>query len=203
MSTVASTLGEFIAAWNAGERPRARDYLARVPSADREALADQIESFLMLAPEPEYGEAAWADITSPASVRAAAAAAMEPEPWPSLLPRLRARAGLTIAQVAERLGVEPQRRAKAERRLAEMEGGELDPSRPSRTLLERLSTILGVSAAALDWRGEPFGEASVAPALLRATSPVAPGQAIDLLADGLLTDDEWDEVDELFLGGRE
>lgn len=203
MSDVARTLGEFIAAWNAGEGPRARDYLGRVPPGDREELADQIETFLMLAPEPDYEPAAWAELTSHPSVARAASAAMEPEPWPALLPRLRERAGLSLAQVAERLGVGPALRAKAERRLADMERGELDPSSPSRTLLERLGEVLGVPAAVLDWRGDAGGGPAAAPALLRAGSPQPSRQTVEVLADALLTDGDWDEVDELFLGGRE
>src|SRR5215212_349349 len=149
MTDVAHILGEFIAAWNAGQRPRLDAYLDRVPAEDQDELADQIQTFLMIAPEPDYDEKSWAEMSSHPSVAHVAAASMEPEPWPSLLPRLRARVGLTIAQVVENLKVSGDR-AKAERLLAQMESGELDPRRPSRTLLERLGRILGVSAQTLD-----------------------------------------------------
>ena len=39
-------LSDFIDAWNAGGRPRVRDYLARVPEAERDALADEISTWL-------------------------------------------------------------------------------------------------------------------------------------------------------------
>src|SRR3954451_18091687 len=124
MTTVAHVLGEFIAAWNAGERPRLPDYLARVPPAERDDLAAQIETFLLLAPEPTHPESAWREMLGAPSVAGVAAAAFgEPEPWPSLLPRLRRRAALSWPQVAERLGF--QDRTKAATRLAQMERGEL------------------------------------------------------------------------------
>lgn len=202
MTDVAHTLGEFIAAWNAGERPRLPDYLERVPITDREDLADQIEAFLLFAPEPEYSAETWQSMVSdPAVVAAGEASFAAPEPWPSLLPRLRERAGLSWAQVAERLGVSDS--AKAERRLADMETGKLDSTRPTRRLLERLGDVLGVSADALDWRGGGMGRSSVVGAY-RSASPSPAEQRLDHLADALLSDDEgWDDVDELFLGGRE
>ena len=202
MSDVAQILGEFIAAWNAGQRPRLARYLERVPPEQRDELGEQIETFLLLAPEPAYDERTWAEMTADRTVASVAEASMTPEPWPSLLPRLRERAGLSIAAVAERLGVGPPLRDKAELRLEQMESGTVDPRRVSRPLLERLGTILGVPASALDWRGG--GPAASAAALYRGTAGSPEAQRLDLLADALLSDaDEWDEVDELFLGGRE
>jgi transcriptional regulator with XRE-family HTH domain len=202
MSDVAHILGEFIAAWNSGQRPRLGSYLERVPSADRDELGEQIETFLLLAPEPEYDERTWDEMTAHPSVASVAAASMAPEPWPSLLPRLRERAGLTVTQLAGRLGLAAGQRSKAARMLEQMEAGELDPRRPSRPLIERLGAILGVSPSTLDWRGG--GPVAPAPALYRSTTDSPAAERLDLLADALLTDaDEWDEVDELFLGGRE
>ena len=206
MTDVAHILGEFIAAWNAGERPRAADYLERVPPAERDDLADQIRTFMLIAPEPEYSEAAWAEMTAHPSVAAAAAAAFEaePEPWPSLLPRLRERAGLSVRQVADRLGFGD--RDKAAARLEQMERGELDARRPTRGLLERLAGVLGVDPDALDWRGVPGLGAPAAPAAaLRADDPDEEArEQLDLVAEMLLSDDqELDEVDREFLGGRE
>jgi transcriptional regulator with XRE-family HTH domain len=201
MSDVATVLGEFVAAWSAGERPRPASYLERVAPAERDELGEQIETFLLLAPEPMYPEAAWGEMTADPGVTAIAAAAMVPEPWPSLLPRLRQRAGLTLAQVAGRLGLPAEQQRKAERLLHRMEAGRLDPRRPTRTLLQRLADVFGVAPAALDWRGSrPAAPA----ALYRAAGDTPPRRRLDLLAEGLLTEaDAWDEVDELFLGGRE
>jgi transcriptional regulator with XRE-family HTH domain len=201
MSQLAEILSQFIAAWNAGERPRVDAFLGRVSPAERDELADQIETFLMLAPEPEYDEETWAAMLADPVAGGIAATPMGAEPWPSLLPRLRARAGLTIADVADRLGIRQEQTPKAIRLLEQMEAGGLDPKRPSRSLLERLGEILGVPSQTLDWRG---GGAAPAPALYRAPAPPTAEQRLDLLTEGLLTDaDEWDEVDELFLGGRE
>ena len=204
MTDVAHTLGEFIAAWNAGERPRVETYLDRVAPADRDELADQIETFLLVAPEPEYSTDTWSQMTADPMVAAAASAAFEAEAWTSLLPRLRERAGVTWAQVAERLGV--SNRAKAVEQLEAMEAGRLDPAMPSRTLLERLADVFGVSAETLDWRGSGyFGAPQAAAGVFRASAPASEHERrLEYLADALLSEDqEWDDVDELFLGGRD
>jgi transcriptional regulator with XRE-family HTH domain len=205
MTDVAHTLGEFIAAWNAGQRPRLADYLARVPPAERDDLADQIQTFMLYAPEPEYSEDAWAEMTSDPAVSAAAHASFaEPEPWPSLLPRLRERAGVSWAQVAERLGFRD--REKAAQRLAEMEAGRLPSTAPTWSLLRRLGEVLGVSAETLDWRGGgPVAPAPMAAGALRAADADAEArEQMDDVAELLLSEDEEpDEVDAEFLGGRE
>lgn len=204
MNDVAHILGEFIAAWNAGDRPRLGAYLERVPEGDRDELAEQIQTFLMIAPEPEYDEATWSQMTAAPMIARAAAEAMEPEPWPQLLPRLRERARLSLPDVVERLGIGGAGREKAERLLGEMESGSLDPLRPSRSLLERLAGIFGVSPEALDWRGGGPQPAAAAPALYRMTGEPTPEGRLGVLADALVADaDAWDEVDELFLGGRQ
>jgi transcriptional regulator with XRE-family HTH domain len=204
MSTVAHVLGEFVAAWNAGRRPRLHEHLERVPPADRDELAEQIQTFLSIAPEPAYSEDAWAQMTANPSVGVAAEAAFAaPEPWPSLLPRLRARAGLSWADVATRLGLRDRQRAVA--RFEQMEAGTLDPKQPTWPLLERLARVLGVHATDLDWRGPGgFGRPATVGAL-RAQSRRTDAKAeMDFLADMLLSDDEEpDEIDALFLGGRE
>jgi transcriptional regulator with XRE-family HTH domain len=201
MTDVAHILGEFIAAWQAGDRPRLPDFLQRVPAADRDELAEQIQTYLFVAPEPEYDEATWTAMTADPMVATVAAASMEPEPWPQLLPRLRERARLSLADVAGRLGLRPELAPKAEQLLGEMESGELDPSLPTHGLLERLARILGVTTAALDWRGgAPAGPG--APLLYRSTAEDA-DYSVALLSEALVTDaGDWDEADELFLGGR-
>ncbi len=55
MSTYDQVLSDFMDAWNAGRRPRVREYLARLPDGpEREELADQITDWLEVAPTPEY-----------------------------------------------------------------------------------------------------------------------------------------------------
>ena len=197
-------LTEFTAAWSAGERPDPDAYIDRAAPEERHELSRQISMFLAVAPEPEYDAATWAALEADPLAARAAALPLEPEPWPALLPRLRERAGLSVAQLAERLGFAPSpRRDKAARYLERMEAGTLEPARVTETLLERLAGALGVPAGALDWRGFPAAPAAPAAA---APAPVyrgAPAEAVNVLADALLSGpDPWDEVDELFLGGR-
>jgi len=205
MTSVAHILGEFVAAWNAGRRPRLGDYLERVPPTDRDELADQIETYLLLAPEPDYAPETWDEMRAHPTVAAAAEAAFAtPEPWPALLPRLRERAGLSWADIATRLGFRDPKRAVA--RFEQMEAGSLDPTQPTWPLLERLARVLGVRPTELDWRGSGgFGRRPATVGALRdVAAPLEARAEMDFLADMLLTDDEEpDEIDALFLGGRE
>jgi transcriptional regulator with XRE-family HTH domain len=200
MTDTEHVLSEFIRAWEAGRLPDAEDYLERVAPEQRDELAAEMTTYLMLAPEPEYGGAAWEQLRAdPAAARIAARPFGEPEAWPSLLPRLRERAGVTWRQAAERLGVSKPERA--EDFLERMERGELDPNRVSPTLLARLGRVLGVSAGTLAWRGTA---GSAAPALYRQGSEAPSPDHLAVLADLAMTPAaEWDDVDELFLGGRD
>jgi transcriptional regulator with XRE-family HTH domain len=197
MTTVAQQLGEFIAAWNAGRRPRVEPYLERLPPPEREELAEQIETFLMIAPEPTYDEQTWSQmITDPLVVSVAEQSmAMAPKP----LPALRERAGLSLRGLAERLGFPGgAQRAKAERYLAEIEAGQREP-RPR--LLERLAHALGVPPDQIGRGTGPIAAGAPAMGVPRAAPGAEADERIDVLADALLSDDEeWDPVDELFLG---
>lgn len=201
---VERALAEFMRAWEAGEDPDPETFLDGVAEAERHALSEQIRTYLMVAPEPAYDAATWERLAAdPAAVRAGAMPLAEPEPWPSLLPRLRAQAGLTWADVAGRLGV--SRPARAAGYLEAMERGDHDPLRVTRRALDALGRILGVPADTLGWTGGP-----PAPMLARAAAPMAAGGAaaervsqLDLVADlGLTEASEWDDSDDLFLGGR-
>ena len=192
MTDVAHILGEFVAAWNAGERPRMDAYLDRVPPAERDDLADQIETFILLAPEPEYDESTWAEMTAAPMVASVAAASMEASP-PEPLGSVRERAGLTLTQLAERLGFSGAKRDKAARYLEEVERG---TRAPSRSLLERLGGVLGGAAGGF---AAPSPAASPAFGLPRAAGEASEHSRMDPLADALLSDDEeFDEVDRLF-----
>ena len=100
MSTPEQILSDFIDAWNAGRRPRVRDFLARVPDGpERDELADQITTWLEVAPTPDYDEATRAAIRAePAVARLLDAADADAGLWPTLLPPLRERAGLSVAR---------------------------------------------------------------------------------------------------------
>ena len=84
-------LSEFIDAWNAGRRPRVRDYLARLPDGPaRDELADAITDWLSVAPAPAYSEGARREI------RTEVARTFE-------LARLRERAGFSVRELAARV----------------------------------------------------------------------------------------------------
>jgi len=50
MTSIDLVLGEFIDAWKAGQRPVVDEYLERVPAAERDELAEQLLSWLSIAP---------------------------------------------------------------------------------------------------------------------------------------------------------
>src|SRR5690242_9677049 len=69
MSTTDQLLSEFIDAWNAGRRPRVREYLARLPDGpDRDELAEQLSTWLEVAPTPDYDNATRARIAAEPTV---------------------------------------------------------------------------------------------------------------------------------------
>jgi hypothetical protein len=143
MSTTDQVLNDFIDAWNAGRRPRVREYLARIPDGpDRDELADQITSWLEVAPTPSYDEETRAQIRAEPIV---AGALVGP------VPALRAHAGLSISELAsrliERLSLHRSDIDRAADYLERLESGRLDPSRVSRRLLDALGVLLGAPGA--------------------------------------------------------
>lgn len=202
-------LSEFMDAWNAGRRPDVDAYLERVPAANRAELADEIASWLTWAPTPPLDHEDYEAIRAEPLVREVVAALDEPAGlWPSLLPRLRRRAQLSIAQIAERLTAQlglQGREVKTADYLARMEEGRLDPTFVSRRVIDGLARILHVRADELEGAGALGAWASPAPAaLFRAQAGAADAvhDHLELLAEGMAAPAEWDEVDELFLGGR-
>ena len=141
-------LSEFIDAWNAGQRPDADDYLARVPDAERAELADQLVMFLSVAPTPEYSDDALAAIRADPIVAGALAAPAERGGLlPALLSGLRERFSLSTPQLAAELVRElelPEEkaaktaslsraaRARAARALAHLAQGVRRPGAPVR-----------------------------------------------------------------------
>jgi transcriptional regulator with XRE-family HTH domain len=201
-------LSEFVDAWNAGERPRVDDYLERAAPAERDELAERLEEWLLVAPSPAYSEQVLEHIRAePAFAAALAEIEADPELWPEVLPRLRERAGLRLQDLATRittafgLAGEEDRTA---RYLERMEGGDLDPSRVSRRLLDALGAALGVSGEAL---GRAGGLRPGAPghALFRAEAAAAASFEDDLeaLSQAALAPapPPMDELDRLFAGG--
>ena len=207
---IAVLLSDFIDAWNAGDRPRVADYLARAAPDERAELAARLEDWLVVAPTPDYGDRAREGIrTEPALRLALGEIATEAGLWPELLPRLRERAGLALRDLAARVTASFGLRGeeeRAERYLERMEHGDLDAARVSRRLLDALGAVLGVPAETLA-RAGTLHPAAAAPgqALFRA----APGSAasfkddLEALSRAAMTPAPapMDELDRLFVGG--
>jgi hypothetical protein len=215
MTTPEQILSEFIDAWNAGERPRARQYLSRVPQGpERDELAEGITVWLETAPSPRFTAERRAEIRREPIVADVLAAADEGRGlWPQVIPRLRTRAGLSVPQLAtairERFGLAAGFQARTAEYLERMERGNLEPSRVSHRLLDALGDILGAGGRALAdagtlaappprpaggvlFRAEPDADRSIAAdidVLSRAATSPAPKPL--------------DDLDRLFLGGPE
>lgn len=216
MTDVDRLLSEFVDAWNAGRRPRVRDYLAQVEGDDRDALAEAISSWLEVAPTPELDAEARAAVRREPTVAALLAGADGPAgAWPELLPNLRRKRGLSVADVAsrlaERFGLGPGQRERAAGYLERMERGELEPARVSRRLLDALGDLLGVSGGSLADAGGLAARlrpaASASGTLLRAEEPADEEvlRDLELLSRAAATPapTPMDEVDRLFTGGPE
>ena len=202
-------LSDFIDAWNAGERPRVGDYLARAEPAERDELASRLEEWLLVAPTPDYSEQTLAEIRAePAFAGALAEIDAQPGPWPEALPRLRERVGLSVRDLASRVtgafGLRGQEQ-RAEAYLEQMERGQLDASSVSRRLLGVVADALGASAEALSRSGGMMRPAAPGAFLYRAESEPSASveEDLDVLARAALSSPPppMDELDRLFLGG--
>jgi hypothetical protein len=201
-------LSQFIDAWNAGKRPDVDAYLARAAGDDRDGLQQEIRTFLLHAPTPSYSDETRAEIRSEPLTQTLGRMPDELGLWPTLLPTLRRRERLQrdqlVAKLAEALGVSGSER-KVARYYHDMETGTLDPAGVSARVLRALGSLLGVSERELE-------EAGAFEGFTRSTPQAAFGRTYDVASGELLamppaaaspsTEQEWDEVDKLFLGGR-
>jgi transcriptional regulator with XRE-family HTH domain len=216
MTQTDQVLSDFIDAWNAGRRPRVREYLSRVPEgAARDALAEQITTWLEVAPAPEYSEATRAEIRAePVVQHVLSAVGDDAGLWPQVIPQLRARAGLSVAQVAARLVARFSLGSGNEERTADylqrLERGELEPTRVSRRLLCALAELLGVSPGTLrdaGVLGAGLRPAAAGGTLFRAGDDAGDWVAHDIetLSRAAMTPaaEPMDELDRLFAGGPE
>jgi hypothetical protein len=212
MSPTDQVLSEFIDAWNAGQRPRVRDYLARLPDGpDRDTLASELSTWLETAPTPSYADAARTEIASEPTVadlftRASTDAGL----WPTVVPHLRARAGLSVTDLASRL-VERFSLSRADvprtqTYLERLEAGSLDPTRVSRRVLDAIGALVGVSGPSLADTANfsrRFRTAPAAGALFRGQADEQVRYDIEIISRAALTPAPapMDEVDRLFVGG--
>jgi hypothetical protein len=216
MSTMEQVLSDFIDAWNAGRRPSVREYLKRVPDGPaRDDLADQISTWLEVAPTPEYSDAIRAEIRAdPVVQHVLGAVGDDAGLWPEVLPALRARAGLSIGAVAARLvdrfGLGGGSQERTADYLERMERGELEPTRVSHRLLDALGELLGASGRTLADAATFAGglrPASAGGTLFRAEGDAGEWLAhdIDALSQMAMSPapPAMDELDRLFTGGAD
>jgi len=214
MSDADKVLSEFITAWNAGRRPRVRQFLARVPAGrDRDGLAEEISTFLQVAPTPSYSEQQRAEIRESPAVRAAYAAVDDDAgAWPAVLPGLRNRAGLSVSALAGRLlrsvGLGEGERQRTVDYLERLERGELEAERLSRRLIRGLGDALGVAPATLAQLGGAVARPVSGGIAFRVGEEDPAGWVeaeIDRMSRAALTparpSNEMDELERLFCGG--
>jgi hypothetical protein len=177
---------DYAARFARGERPDAREYLARAGEGADE-LAGLIDRFLQAAPVPAAGE----------DERTLAAAWIEGEP-PLL--ELRNRRGLKRDAIVDALisafGLDPAKRQKVKGYYHQLETGLLEPREVDRRVFDVLAETLSAPLADVRaWRPQPqFAEA----AYMRRDAEAAPSEAPPVFAD---EDKERDEIDLLFLEG--
>jgi hypothetical protein len=207
-------LAEFMEAHLAGKNPDPWEYVNQLDGAEREELEELIDAYYIDAPAQRWDAEAF---SGSAAERAADALDRafrgQAGLWPSLLPRLRDRAHLKRRELVGRLAASLDVTAKEEkvaRYYHEMEQGLLPSEKVSEKVLEALASIVGTTAGALRRAGQPLTpEASTqdaASAVFARTAQPAPeyggvtAAAKDRVSGAPET--EWDEVDELFLGGQ-
>lgn len=204
LMTAEQLLAEFRQAWVEGRRPRVEEYVERADADIRTELVSLLDAFLLDAPRPEYSEQTLAEISREPAVRdLVASLGGDSGMWPSLLPRLRRRTQLTRDQVVERLmealDLPADAGRKVKRYLHGMETGTLEPEGVSGRVLEVLAASLGSTREQLERAGEfeGLGRPVAAPAHFRADALEVTAASAPVAAD-----QEWDEVDRLFRGGR-
>ncbi len=206
MTSSEAVLSQYIDDWNAGRRPRAEDYLARVDAAQRDELAEQIATYASWAPTPPYSPEALHEIRcEPALVELREATGREGGLWSVVLPALRARAGLGLTELGQRvngaLGLSSGEE-KTARYLQDMERDRLDPRGVSQRVLDALAAALGTSGRDLAEAGDLGSGGRPAMALYR-DGPMDLEVLHELAGAAHERDPgDYDEIDELFRGGR-
>lgn len=211
MDPVDRLLNEFVEAWNAGDRPEVDDFVERAPEAERNELAGLIGAFLEIAPTPPYSPEQLEELRRDPTVKVIAKLAEQAEA--ASLPGLRQRAKLkreqVVASLARALGLEG-REAKIQRYYHEMEIGTISLTQVSQKVLDALAGIFKVKSSEVERAGaffhlspEPAAELFLRLDSLEEHPDAVAGERLEAAAArSPVPDEDWDEVDRLFLGGR-
>src|SRR6266498_3321537 len=181
---VEELFGEYAAAYVRGERPQAREFLARA-GGQVDELAGLIDAFLARAPAPAPDEQAvelfeaWQAGESP-------------------LLRLRTARGMTldavVAALVRTLGLDEAKKDKVKRYYHELEAGLLEPERVDRRVWDVLAETLGAGVADLvASRSRLTGLA--APALARSSQPMMAAMRVPERSE---EPEPEDDIDRLF-----
>jgi hypothetical protein len=213
MPDVDALFEQFIERQLAGENPDPTEYMSQASETEREELADLLDAFLEQAPRQAWDpEAFRGSVAEQVVDRLDRSLHGSSGSWPILLPRLRTAAKLKRATLVERLadalGVSGSQE-KVALYYNQMEQGQLDSSRVSSAVLDKLAEIVQVSVATLRKAGEPLdggespGAAPAAAVFARTATAdpeyASPGQA----SPPQMEHREEDEVDRLFRGGAD
>lgn len=205
MTPIETLIDEFAAAWTAGRRPDAGEYLERAADADRDELARRLSDYLAQAPVPDYDEPTLVHLRQdPALVAAFEFNDAAAQPLGGRLRALREQAGLGVRDLARRVGslFEVSDEERTARYLEQVERQELDETRLSERLLDGLAAILRTDPRRLTpMRPAP----AVAQAFFRAESEgrAQAEQDLDVLSRLAASPapEPMDELDRLFRGG--
>lgn len=215
MSDVERLRERFITEFEAGREPDPRQYLAELEGADRRELEALLDAYLERAPRRSFDAAAFS--ASPARALVddlEQALGGQAGAWPVVLPRLRQAAKIRrvdlVRQLADALGV-ADREPKVAGYYHAMEQGTLEPRGVSDRVLDALAGLVGTTRERLREAAEALtprasGDASAGALFARTGIPDADKRAAmgqPAAPPSAEADDEaYDEVDELFLGGR-
>lgn len=202
MADMDDIYAEFVRDWRAGLAPELDPFLERARPADRDALAERIEAFVLVAPSVELDPARAAEIeASPAFLRALAIADdTAPLSWGARLRAGRERAGLSLADLGSRFADAfglAGREAKAAGLLGRLEAGDLAPVGVTGRAAARLEELLGLAADALtppqpQFRADDPAGSPAAPAPATRAGAVA---GLGMVLDGGFDDWTGDELD--------
>jgi hypothetical protein len=162
-------------------------YLDQVEGSERQELAALIDAYLARQPRRAFDAAVFAGSAAERlSQRLEHSLQGEAGLWPLVLPKLRAQADLSPAQLAEQLADAlevPNEQQRVARYYEDMEHGLLPAAGVTDQVLDKLSAIVGTSADALRRAGATLEQPS--------TTAQAASRP------------QWDAVDELFRGGTQ